>query len=128
MASRLLLDTCALLWWFGDPNRLSDTARKAIESSELLVSAVSGYEIALKINLGKLELGMGLDALLAAVKAYPGMRPLPVTLEHAALAGSLSLTHKDPFDRMIIAQAKVEGVNVVTPDAVYGEYGVGVVW
>ncbi len=128
MGSRLLLDTCALLWWFGDPNRLSDTARKAIESSELLVSAVSGYEIALKINLGKLELGMGLDALLAAVKAYPGMRPLHVTMEHAALAGSLPLAHKDPFDRMIIAQAKVEGLKVVTPDAVHGEYGVGVVW
>ncbi|WP_034627974.1 type II toxin-antitoxin system VapC family toxin [Desulfocurvibacter africanus] len=128
MASRLLLDTCALLWWFGNPGKLSAAARQAIEESDLLVSAVSGYEIALKINLGKLELSMDLGELLVAVKAYPGMRPLPVTMEHAAMAGALPFTHKDPFDRIIVAQAKVEGVKIVTSDAVFEEYGVGVVW
>jgi len=128
MGSRLLLDTCTLLWTMLEPHKISSKARQAIEGGKLLVSAVSGYEVALKYNLGKLRLSVRLEELFTTIKSRPDLHILPVSLEHAALAGSLPFTHKDLFDRMIIAQAKLEGVKVVTPDAVYGEYGVGVVW
>ena len=127
---RLLLDTHALLWWFGDDRRLSRTARAAIgnESASVFVSAASSWEIATKIRLGKLSdphgLVDGLDVHLAA----QGFQELPVTIEHGRRAGLLAGPHKDPFDRMLIAQAQAEGLAIVSIEMPFDAYGVERIW
>jgi PIN domain nuclease of toxin-antitoxin system len=127
---RLLLDTHALLWTFLDSPRLSAAARDAIasEATENFVSAVSAMELTTKYRLGKLD------------EAAPFMRsgrldlsglaftPLPVSLEHAELAGSLDIPHKDPFDRLLIAQARIERLPLVSNEALFDGFGVERLW
>ena len=118
---RLLLDTHALLWWQQGDRRLSAPARRAIESADsVLVSAATLWEIVIKTQLGKLE--APLDAVFD-IEA-DGFHELPIRGVHARALDKLPPHHKDPFDRMIAAQAQVEELTVVTSDDVFKKYGV----
>lgn len=110
----LLLDTHALLWWLDDSQELSSQARTSISDSQhnVYVSAVTAWEISIKKSLGKLDAPDDLDAALAA-NAFEEM---PLTIAHATAAGQLPNHHSDPFDRMLVAQANVEGLTLVTRD------------
>ena len=122
---RLLLDTQVWLWWLGDDRRLGKRARQALANprSEVYVSAVSASEIAIKMALGKLRVQ---KADLEAEIAANGFIELPITTRHALVAGRLAPLHEDPFDRMLVAQAQVEELAVVSADPVFEGYGVSV--
>ena len=111
---RLLLDTHIVLWWDADDPRLSAVFRAAVASpeSEVFVSAASAWEIGIKRASGKLEVG----ASMAHTIRRHAFIALPVTVEHAEWAGSLPLLHRDPFDRLLVAQAQLEGLVLVTVD------------
>ena len=119
---RLLLDTHALLWWLTEPQRLNGRAYEAIADTfnEVFVSAVSGWEIAVKRALGKLRAP---DDLEAGVKEQ-GFTPLSLTFSHAERAGALPPHHGDPFDRMLIAQAQAGDLILVTRDRYIPRYDV----
>ena len=121
---RLLVDTHALLWAIGDPERLRDAARTALwdPRNEVRVSVASVWEIGIKRALGKLTAPDDLGPHLEAANFVP----LPISLEHASAAGSLPLHHRDPFDRMLIAQAQIESLTLVTRDARFARFGVQV--
>jgi len=124
---RLLLDTDALLWWLLDDAKLPAAPRDAIRQADtdVLVSAASAWEIATTHRLGKVpEAATDLPRLLPAAR----FRPLPVTVEHAVAAVALPGPHRDPFDRMLIAQAHADGLRVATQDLVFAAYGVDVLW
>jgi PIN domain nuclease of toxin-antitoxin system len=127
---RLLLDTHALLWWLDGDRRLSLKARRAIayESNAILVSAASAWEITTKARLGKLPGAIDVAADVAACVAAQGFLPLDMTLLHAQRAGSLSGTHRDPFDRMLIAQSQIEDVALVTDDEAFDAFDVRRFW
>jgi PIN domain nuclease of toxin-antitoxin system len=127
---RFLLDTHTLLWCFNDSRSLSPRARKLIEdgSNEILVSAVSGWEIATKVRLGKLPTGEELVDQLDRYLAQLGCDMLPISLDHAVRAGRLPGEHRDPFDRMLIAQAQLENLSLISNDRVFDEYHVPRVW
>jgi PIN domain nuclease of toxin-antitoxin system len=121
---RLLLDTHALLWSLGRPESLSLDARRAIEDGEndVFVSPASPWEVAIKRAAGKLEATGDLaDEIEAAAFVA-----LPITTEHAILAGTLPPHHRDPFDRMLIAQARIEGLIIVSRDPRFEPYGVAI--
>jgi len=121
---RLLLDTNALIWWLEGSRRLSRSAVDAIEdvSNEVHVSAASAWEISTKARLGKLRFA---GSLVARLEKYDA-RPLAVSVEHGWAAGSLPAIHGDPFDRILIAQAQIEELVVVTADSMFARYGVAV--
>jgi len=125
----LLLDTHALLWWLFDDARLTESCRAWIANPEhrILVSAASAWEISTKHRLGKLpdigDVATQLPRYLRAAR----FTPLPISLEHALRAGALPGPHRDPFDRMIMAQALCEDARVVTIDPVFRDYGIPVV-
>lgn len=127
---RILLDTHALIWWLDNDSRLSDVARAAIgdRSTTVYVSAASGWEMATKVRLGKLRDSAGAVPRLATVVTDRGMTELSVSLTHAVRAGMLPGPHRDPFDRMLIAQAQVEGLRLVTSDRAFDAYDVAVLW
>lgn len=127
---RLLLDTHALLWWLFDDARLSAPARLAIArtENECLVSAASAWEIATKHRIGKLPEAGDVPARLGDYIRHAGFRALPISVEHALEAGRMVHDHKDPFDRMIAAQARVEGVAVATIDPAIAALGARVLW
>ncbi len=127
---RLLLDTHALLWWLFDDPRLSETGRSAIADpdNEILVSAASGWEISTKHRLGKLPEAGDVPTELPRYLRKARFGVLPVGLGHALAAGALQGPHRDPFDRMLIAQARIEGLSVVTVDPVFRDYAASVVW
>jgi PIN domain nuclease of toxin-antitoxin system len=118
----LLLDTNAFLWWVADSPRLSKSAREAISSGDVLVSSATGFEIATKRKSGKLRFD---DDIVLQVTRN-GFRPLDVTIEHAVAAGELPLHHRDPFDRILIAQTQLEQLVVVTSDPMFDRYDVPV--
>jgi len=111
---RLLLDTHVFLWWCADDSRLSEQARTAIADpeNEVSLSAASVWEMAIKESLGRLTL----PEPVSRVTVRLGFRALPITFEHAEAAGRLPSVHRDPFDRMLVAQAWVEGLTLVTHD------------
>ena len=117
----LLLDTQALLWWLAG-SRLSDAIVERIaDPAELVVvSAASIWEASIKQALGKLKV----PESLSAVVVDEGFEPLPITFDHAERAGALPPHHRDPFDRMLVAQALTEGLTVVTHDPAFEPYGV----
>jgi PIN domain nuclease of toxin-antitoxin system len=128
--TRLLLDTHALVWWWTDDRRLTPAARAAIAApgTTILVSAASVWEIATKHRSGKWpEVGQLLAGFDAALRRSRFV-PLPVTAAHARLAGELDHPHRDPFDRMLAAQASIEDVALATGDAVFPTMGVATVW
>lgn len=118
---KLLLDTHAVLWWLADAE-LSETAREAIADPDHLiaVSSASVWEVAIKRALGKLEAPDGLVDVLTD----SGFEPLPILQAHAEAVGSLPAHHRDPFDRMLIAQARIEDLTIVSRDATFDRYDV----
>jgi PIN domain nuclease of toxin-antitoxin system len=127
---RLLIDTRAFLWWVGDSRELSRRARAAIGNgrNECLVSIASGWEIAIKVSLGELRIEGSLDRFLPEQIAANGFRPLPIDLKHAARVAALPFHHRDPFDRLLAAQALEEDLALVTADPVFAKYGIRRVW
>ena len=126
---RLRLDTHALLWFQAGDRRLSQTARRAIEAAdaELLVSAATVWEMAIKASLGRLRLSDPVETYMTR-KIAQGYRMLPVSWPHAAKVEALPWHHRDPFDRLLAAQAIAEGCPIVTRDRVFRKYGAEVVW
>lgn len=123
---RLLLDTHGLIWWWENDPRLSGPVREALRlpETEVFVSVVSAWEIAIKTACGKLRV----DADVEAEVERDGFSKLGVEFRHAAEAATLPLHHRDPFDRMLIAQARVEGLTLVTADARFKPYAVPIFW
>lgn len=124
---KLLLDSHAYLWWLADDPALSDAARVAISDpgNVVLVSAATIWEVEIKRALGRLDAGSA--DLVAEIEANR-FAELPVRAAHAAAAARLPAHHGDPFDRMIIAQAQVDGLVCVTRDAAFDAYGVATLW
>lgn len=116
----LLLDTHVVLWWLGDAPELSARARSLLgdPSSVLFLSAASVWEMRIKQSLGKLRL----PSNFATVLAGQAIEPLPITHAHAHRIEKLPPIHRDPFDRLLIAQAECEGLTIVTRDQVFGRY------
>jgi PIN domain nuclease of toxin-antitoxin system len=127
---RLLLDTHTLIWLAEDSPRLGRGAAEAIASeiNKVMVSSVSAMEITLKFRLGKLPNAEPLARAFETEISAAGFIPLPVTLTHAALAGSLDIAHKDPFDRLLIAQAMIEDMTLVSNEAIFDGFGVKRLW
>ena len=125
-----LIDTHALLWWLSDDPALTRPARKIIVEAKnvILVSAASAWEIATKVRLGKLPTGTDLVADFAGYLERERFQILGISGEHAIRAGLLPGSHKDPFDRMLIAQAQAENLPIVSNEALFDEYGVRRVW
>jgi PIN domain nuclease of toxin-antitoxin system len=124
---RLLLDTHTILWWFSDDRRLPATARTAIADpgNQLLVSAAVGYEISYKQKLGRLP---PLPEVLPHRLLREGVDILPISMDHAVAAAGLRGPHRDPWDRIMMAQALAEGCQMVTADPVFSDYAVPVLW
>ena len=121
---RLLLDTHVLLWWLAADPRLAPPSRDLIaDADEVTVSTASAWEMSLKAQLGKLECPEDLAAQLVRHQ----FSVLPVHLDHAVRYRGLPLHHRDPFDRMLVAQAQVEGLAIVSADEVFAGYEVEVV-
>lgn len=127
---RLLLDTHALIWFCEGNPELSQTARAAIASpaNECLVSHATAWEMAIKLNLGKLELQLDYDQIFPGVLDANDFLLLPPALAHYRAVISLPPHHGDPFDRLIIAQALVEGLTIVSRDPHFPAYGVPLLW
>jgi PIN domain nuclease of toxin-antitoxin system len=126
---KILLDTHALLWFQAGDRRLSRAARGAIEAedAEPVVSAASVWEMAIKASLGRLRLPAPVGAYMAE-RIGGGYRVLPVSGGHAARVESLPWHHRDPFDRLLAAQALEEGWPLITRDRVFRKYGVELIW
>jgi PIN domain nuclease of toxin-antitoxin system len=122
---KLLLDTHIVVWWVRDDRRLGKEARSAIARADLVwVSAASGWEVATKVSKRRLRIA---EPLLVTVAA-DGFTELPFTLRHAEELQRLPLLHRDPFDRILVAQARQEGATIVTHDRAFEPYGVPVIW
>lgn len=117
---RVLLDTHLLLWSLASPDRLTQEARRLIDEAEVHVSAASIWEVSIKVALGKMQ--GDLREIVRAIEPA-GFRHLPVTGQHAAAVTDLAPLHKDPFDRMLVAQALCEPMILLTNDAVLAGYG-----
>jgi len=125
----LLIDTHVLLWWWTDAEKISPRAKSAIVDARnrSYVSAAVAWELAIKVNLGKLnarEVVFALPQLLLE----EGFRRLAISTDHALRAGLLPLLHRDPFDRMLVAQAQALNFPIVSADAIYDRYGVQRIW
>jgi PIN domain nuclease of toxin-antitoxin system len=126
---KLLLDTHAFIWWDSDPSQLSARALAAIRdpANEVWLSVASVWEMVIKAQLGKLTLRIPLAEIVRQQQAN-GLQVLPVALSHTLAVESLPPIHKDPFDRVLIAQANVEGAELVSADHVVRQYPVHVLW
>ena len=123
---KLLLDTHAALWWLADDDRVGADAARQLDdaSNRVLLSAAVAWEVAIKRSLGKLQVPADLTATLLRA----GVQPLPITLEHATAAEALPWHHRDPFDRMLVAQAVLEGAAIVSQDDRLRSYDAPIVW
>lgn len=119
---RLLLDTHAFLWWLADDPQLGSKARDSVADGRnaVYVSAASVWEISIKRQLGKLTVPDDLERIIDE----EGFLALPIAAFHAEQAGNLPLHHRDPFDRMLIAQAQAEGLTLVSADSAFTAYGI----
>ena len=127
---RLLLDTHTLLWWLDGDRRLSRRARTAIadEGNQIFVSAASAWELSTKARLGKLAGALDVATDVAGCLASQGFHELPISVPHAQRAGNLRIDHRDPFDRMLIAQGQIEDLPIVTNETLFDRFGVERVW
>jgi PIN domain nuclease of toxin-antitoxin system len=118
------------LWWFSQPERLSEEIieRIADESNEVWLSVASIWEMGIKVAIGKLPLPEPIDNYISTRMAQLGARSLEITASHALRAAVLPLHHRDPFDRMLIAQAQIEGMTLVSADAIFNQYEVSILW
>jgi PIN domain nuclease of toxin-antitoxin system len=125
----VLVDTHAFLWFMAGDRKLSRAAQRAIEDSdgEWWLSAASVWELAIKSSLERLELPAPVDEYLAE-KVQQGLRVLPIEWRHAAAVERLPFHHRDPFDRLIVAQAQSERLAIVTKDPAFAKYKVRIVW
>jgi PIN domain nuclease of toxin-antitoxin system len=127
---QLLLDTHAFLWWLSGDNQLSAAAQSAIadEGNGIFISAASAWEITTKHRIGKLPGVAAIVADLEGAIVDQGFIGLPISLRHGQVAGALPGTHRDPFDRMLIAQAMLENLVLVSNEQPFDAYGVGRLW
>lgn len=127
---RALLDTHAFLWWVLDVPRLSTESRAILTDgeNELLFSSASAYELALKARSGKLTLPDPPEVYVPDRLIANGFTRFPIELAHALRAGSLPWIHRDPFDRLLIAQAQIEGIPILTADPAISQYDVETIW
>ncbi len=126
----MLLDTHAFLWWVTDTPRISAPAHEAIANpgNDILISPVSGWEISIKAALGRLQLPGPPPEFIPEQLRRNDFGVLPVSMQHALEVSQLPLHHQDPFDRLLIAQARSDGIPVVSGDAAFGAYDVDVLW
>jgi PIN domain nuclease of toxin-antitoxin system len=127
---RVLIDTHVLLWALSGDKRLSREALAVLSSfeNEVFVSAASAWEIATKYRLGKLPTAAALAGNIRGVVEQLGFRPLSVSMGHAERAGALPGQHRDPFDRMLIAQSQAENLAIVSNERLFDAYGVRRIW
>ena len=127
---RALLDTHALLWWFSDDPALTRPVRKIIGDMKntVVVSAASAWEIATKVRLGKLPTGAGLAADFTGYIEREHFQLLPISVEHALRAGLLPGSHRDPFDRLLIAQAQAENLPILSKEVIFDAFGLRRIW
>ena len=127
---RLLLDTHAFLWWIGDDSRLPARARKLIsgERNEVFLSVASAWELGIKTRIGRLRLAENLEDFVTKHLAVNGFQVLPVHLRHALHVSTLPDHHGDPFDRILVAQAQIENLVLVSGDEQIARYRVTVAW
>ena len=127
---RALLDTHTLLWWILEDPALSQTARETIAetSNTILVSAASAWELAIKFRLGKLPRAADLVSNFLSEVEHEGFQLLPISAEHGIRAGLLAGPHKDPFDRMLIAQSQAENTPIISNEIVFENYGIRRLW
>ena len=130
MAPSLLLDTHALLWWLVEPEKLSSLAFAAINdpAASIFVSAASGWELATNLRLGKLPGAEGLLLDLPSLLQHQGFQPLAVQLHHGVHAGGYRQAHRDPFDRLLAAQAELEGLHLVSLDPALAAFPCRLLW
>lgn len=127
---KYLLDTMVWLWSVGAVENIGDTGLKVLEdgAAEIYLSVASSWEIAIKARLGKYKLPESPDRYVPRKLARQGIHPLAVTLDHALKVFSLPLCHHDPFDHLIMAQAIMEGMTILTSDRIFANYPVDVLW
>ena len=127
---KALLDTHAFLWWINDDPRLSSAVRALIGNgeSELFLSAASGWEIAIKMRLGRLEVREDPQQFIFEQLALNDIAVLPISMNHALRTAALPDHHRDPFDRMLVAQSQIEQLPIVTADPLIARYAVEVIW
>jgi PIN domain nuclease of toxin-antitoxin system len=127
---KVILDTHTFLWWIVDDPRLSARAREIIGdgTNELLLSAASGWEMATKAGLGKLDLPGDLEAFILDQMALNAIASLPVLMSHALHIQKLPRHHRDPFDRLLVSQAELEKLPVLTADPQIAQYAVTTIW
>jgi len=127
---KLLLDTHTALWWINEHEKLSSKARALLRNDEhtLYISIVSLWEVAIKVSLGKLSgLNGGVKTLIAKIEVLP-VSVLPITSRHVEMVETLPFIHRGPFDRLLVAAAKVEGMTILTADENVHKYDVPTVW
>ena len=126
----LFLDSRAMLWFFWDDPQLSSTAKALIEDGDnrKLVSIASCWEIAIKVGLGKLDLGEPSQSFLSREITRNNFELLPISLAHATMVERLAVHHRDPFDRLLAVQAMAEGLSLVSSDSIFDQYGIVRVW
>jgi PIN domain nuclease of toxin-antitoxin system len=124
-----LLDTHAFIWWDSEPSKLSAQALAFLQdpANTVLLSVVSVWEMLIKFQLGKLTLRAALAGIVAQQRAN-GIQILPVTLDHVLAVERLPTAHKDPFDRLLAAQANVEGAVLLSADPIFAQYPVHILW
>ena len=125
-----LLDTHALIWWVTADDRISRELRQRLGHPEqdVFVSAATAWEIATKVRIGKLDVPKALLRDFAQAVESLGFLPLPITLRHGADAGRMPNVHRDPFDRILATQARVEGLDLVSCDPAFAALGVKTLW
>ncbi|MDM7954726.1 MAG: type II toxin-antitoxin system VapC family toxin [Cyanobium sp. CZS 25K] len=130
MRAEYLLDTHALLWWLAEPDRLSEAAYAAMAdpTARVVVSAASGWEIATKVRLGKLPAAVELLTGLPELLASQGFELLPIQFQHGLRAGGYPMAHRDPFDRLLAAQAELSNLTLVSLDPALQPFPCQVLW
>jgi len=130
MSMCILLDTHCLLWWLDGDMRLPEYSRALIADREIkvLVSAASAWELSTKVRIGKLPGAVHVAAELPAIIMAQGFEPLDISLSHAQRAGGLPGPHRDPFDRILVAQSQAENIPIVSNDQVFDAFGVMRLW
>ncbi|HMO58211.1 MAG TPA: type II toxin-antitoxin system VapC family toxin [Roseiflexaceae bacterium] len=127
---RLLLDTHSFLWFVTDDPRLTTSAKQVIEDidTELFLSMASVWEMAIKVSIGKLSLAQPIEAFVLSQLVLNSISLLDIALPHALAVATLPFHHRDPFDRLLIVQAQIEGWPLVSADSMFDQYGVRRIW
>lgn len=127
---KALLDTHTFLWWTTNDSRLSSLCHQIIRdpNNQIYLSAASAWEIAIKVQIGKLTLPEPAETFVPGRVSLTGFLPLPISVEHTLKTASLPLLHRDPFDRLLIAQSQLENAPILTTDPLLVQYAVSTLW